>query len=103
MNISMNGKIHETANCRGPWLNTIEVRLADGRDFTLDRDTTEYSVDGSTISMDWFNVYSWDGWNADYNLNPSDFKGCKVIDYYVEEDADDEYRLQIEPSSLCFY
>lgn len=104
MRVSFSAKIFESDNCKEIWLNTIRVQKQDGSIVTLDRDTTEYSINGHTAEITFRDVYIWDDETstADYDLHLNDFAGAKLLDYDVEDDADDEYKLRIIKKSIRF-
>lgn len=94
MDIILKGKIKETANCKGPWLNTITVKTKKGREYVLDRDETGYTIYGNRLEMVWHNVYIWNGSEPDYNI-PDDIRNAEIIRYEIEDDAEDGYDLKI--------
>lgn len=106
MRITFSAKIKETKNCTGIWLNTIRVQKKDGTIVTLDRDATEFSIsaDGHFADVEFRNVYAWDSDEgvADYSLDHKDFRGAKLLDYEIEDDADKDYELVIDKNSICF-
>ena len=107
MRVSFKAKVTETDNCKGIWLNTIRVKLRNGEIVTLDRNETEFSINGHDADIEFCNVYSWDSGTdeenyANYNLFAEDFFGAKLLDWEVEDDADDDYKLRIIKKSLHF-
>lgn len=95
--------IKETPNCKGPWGNTISVKLKDGREIVLDRDQTEYTVnEDGTMTMEWLGVYIWNGENPDYDISEDMMNGAKIISIEIEEDADPDYDLIINHSQVQF-
>ena len=104
MRVSFSAKVFESDNCKGIWLNTIRVQKQDGSIVTIDRDTTEYSINGHTADITFRDVYAWDDetGTANYDLQVEDFVGAKLLDYDVEDDADDEYRLNLIKKSIRF-
>lgn len=107
MNLSFEAKIKETKGCSGVWLNTITVKKKDGTIVELDRDTTEWSIgeDGTSVHVEFLHSYEWDSDESkmNYNLHLEDFEKSEMIDYMIEEDADEGYELSIDKSSLYFY
>lgn len=109
MRLSFAASVKETENTQGIWLNTITVRLKDGREVVLDRDQTDYSslrvveYQQAYFDVEWSGVYVWDGENMDYSISADMFRDCVLVDYMIEEDADDEYVFKIMPKTLAFF
>lgn len=111
MKVYLKAKVTETENCKGIWLNTITVQLADKSIVTLDRDTTEYSINGHNADIEFSGVYAlstvclWDSEEIgamDYSLKPEDFVRAKLLDWEVDDDADENYKLKLIKNSLRF-
>ena len=108
MKLTMSGLIRETENCKGPWFNTL-IGSNNSKQIVFDRDETEFTVheyDPSTgyakIDIQWNNVYIWDGETCDYDI-PEDFIKHTTFDNYdIEEDADENYDLIIDLSTICY-
>lgn len=96
------GKVRETEDCKGVWVNAAIVELADGRTVTVDRDETEFTVDNGNVSMQWNNCYIWDGEQAEYNITEEMFEGARVKEIEVEDDADEEYDISFDPEDISF-
>ena len=81
----------------------MSVRLKDGREITLDRDQTEYTVnEDGTMTMEWLGVYIWNGENPDYTISKDMMNGAKIISIDIEEDADPDYELMVDNSQVQF-
>ena len=80
-----------------PYINWIKVRLADGRVVVLDRVTTLYNDPGKEqiLDMSWEALYLWDGKVEDYAVDVN-FNGAEVVFVYVEDDAPEEYDIDIQ-------
>lgn len=104
MRISFSAKVYETKECKGIWLNTIRVQKNDGSIVELDRDTTEYSINKHDAEIEFLGLYVWDSntSTANYNLQLEDFAGAKLLDWLVEDDTDENYRLEIIKKSIRF-
>lgn len=102
MTLYFTGTIHETKNCTGIWLNTISVKLSDGSIVTIDRDETEFTIEDNKFQMQWNNVYIWNGETEDHNIDVDMFEGAAIVNYEIEDDADDEYELVINDMSTNF-
>ena len=105
MRVAFSGTLHETEDCKGLRINLLSVRKTNGDMVLLDRDSTFYSIypDGH-FDAEFRNVYTWDPDQslANYNLDLKDFVGAKLINYEIEDDADDDYNLIInEDSFVC--
>ena len=57
MRVFLKAKVTETKNCKGIWLNTITVQLLDKRIVALDRDTTNYSINGHSAEITFLGTY----------------------------------------------
>ena len=81
-----------------PFVATATLRTRDGRELTLDRDMTGYSLyeEGKLfgVGMTWRGLYLWDGERADYNVTPELFYGA-AISLVVEDDAPEGYSLKL--------
>lgn len=104
MKVYLKAKVEETKNCKGIWLNTITVQLLNKDIVVLDRDTTEYSINGHDADIEFSGVYIWnsDIEAMDYNLKPEDFTCAKLLDWELENDADENYKLKLIKNSLRF-
>lgn len=104
MRVTLKGFVKNTENSYGVFLNTITVETPNKERIILDRDTTEYDINfDNTVNITLSDVYIWDDENQNYNISSDMFRKCKLIDYEVEDDVDDEYKLIINKSSICFF
>lgn len=104
MRVFLKAKVTETENCKGIWLNTITVQLLNKSVVVLDRDTTEYSVNGRNASIEFSNVYIWgsETETMNYDLNPNDFICARLIDWEIDDDVDEGYELRLIKNSIRF-
>lgn len=105
MRLRFLANVKETENSKGVMLNTITVEANDGKVYVLDRQTTSANYekvenDIKTMNVEWIGVYIWDGENEIYDFNPSIFHNCKIVEYDVEDDADEDYELIIDRDSF---
>lgn len=104
MRVTLKGFVKNTENSYGVFLNTITVETPNKERIILDRDTTEYDINfDDTVNITLSDVYIWNGESQNYNTSSDMFRKCKLIDYEVKDDVDDEYELIIEKSSICFF
>ena len=78
-----------------PWINTA-IFFTNRGELVIDRDRTEYNYDPITglMSMDWRNVYIWDGHEPNYNI-PDDFFDHAILkELEVEDDAPTNYEIK---------
>lgn len=91
-------------------INTLEITLPTGTTITVDRDTTEYDLNGDMV---WKSCYLWaiDGHNIfgdGYRFkNSSDVKDFKelikeaTLEFTYDEDvADEDYKVTIKEISI---
>ena len=104
MRVFLKAKVTETENCKGIWLNTITVQLLDKRIVVLDRDTTNYSINGHSAEITFLGTYIWDSdtETMNRNLRPEDFVCAKLLDWEVDEDVDEGYKLKLIKNSIRF-
>lgn len=107
MRVAFSAKLKETNNCKGIWLNSIQVQKQDGTVVTLDRDKTEYFItaDGHNANVVLKDVYTWDYDKnvAIYDLNREDFTGAVLYDYELEDDTGEDYELVIDEKSFWIF
>ena len=82
-------------------INTLSLILPNGTKLTIDREETEYDIEGSRLDMTWRNCYIWaiDGYNIFGDegspIGGTEFKSLlhAVSSYYfeLEEDAGEDY------------
>lgn len=78
-----------------PWINTATFFTNRG-ELIIDRNRTEYTYDPITglMSMDWKDVYIWDGHEPNYNI-PDDFFDHAILkELEVEDDAPTNYEIK---------
>lgn len=102
MIIDFHGTINETENCKGVWINTIDIQLTNGNIITLDRDTTYHYVVDGYLFMEWCGVYWWTGTMANYNLCAEMLEGAKIVNVCIEDDADLDYDVTITNMVFSF-
>lgn len=90
------GKIHETPNCKGIWINTISIHKKNGEEIVLDRKWTEWEVKDGNYSMEWYRPYIWNGEIENFDIPEDILDDVSHITIDVEEDADAEYKITIE-------
>ena len=79
-----------------PYVNTITFRLKDGREITVDRDSTAWDSVGSNMYwMQWNACYAWDGETMDYDLTKNMFYYAEIIDIDIEDEAPEEWSIEI--------
>ena len=103
------GKIHETESSKGICLNSIKVRLRDGRIINFDRDRTDYTVSNGRFTMEWSGVYMYQtAIDKDYLVDSNDVAlllclilgDATLVDYTIDDDTDVYYELNIESMSV---
>ncbi len=104
------GKIHETESSKGMCLNSIKVKLRDGRIINFDRDRTDYTVCNGRFTMEWSGVYIWHPTviDKDYLVDSNDVEllldlilgAATLVDYTIDDDTDVYYELDIESMSV---
>ena len=103
------GKIHETESSKGICLNSIKVRLRDGRIINFDRDRTDYTVSNGRFTMEWSGVYMYQtAIDKDYLVDSNDVAlllglilgDATLVDYTIDDDTDVYYELDIESMSV---
>ena len=62
-------------------VNTLELMLPKGIRLTIDREQTEYDIEGTTLNMTWRNCYLWS--LNDFNIFGEE--GCQINDEYAVE------------------
>ena len=77
-----------------PWINTITVAMPDGREFVIDRDHTDFSVEDGKLSMSWLYPYIWDGEGKHYDL-PFGIEKAELVSVDIEVDAPAGYEVHI--------
>lgn len=79
-----------------PYLNTLTLLTDDGKYVVLDRQCTEYTYDKITgrMTMDWVNLYIWDGETENYNIPDDIFDNAIVTKIEVEDDAPAGYTFR---------
>lgn len=89
-------------------VNKLILRLKDGREVGIDRDTTYFEIDDGNLDMDWDDCYIWDHIDfkedGKYYLSDKDkdlFIGAEVIELELEDDADEDYKVEIESVSIA--
>lgn len=78
----------------GLMLNAITVRRNDGKEVVLDRDESTYILENGNADIVFQEVYEW-GDEAYYPTDPKLYDGAEVIDYEIEDDAPEDYDLEI--------
>ena len=81
----------------GLMLNTITIKRNDGKVVVLDRDETEYTLKDKKADVVFRGIYEWDE-EEKYPDNFNDVKlydGAELIDYEIEDDAPEDYDLEI--------
>lgn len=104
------GKIHETESSKGMRLNSIKVRLRDGRIINFDRDRTDYTVSNGRFTMEWSGVYIYHPTtiDKDYLVDSNDtgllfdliLGAATLVDYTIDDNTDVYYELDIESMSV---
>ena len=98
MKVEFNGTYkNKTVEDEGLWLNTITVKRTDGKEVVLDRDETNYTLENGEADILFRGIYEWDD-DAYYPDNVEDVKlydGAEIIDYEIEDDAPEDYDLEI--------
>jgi len=86
------------------WINTLTFRLKSGKEVTIDREWTQYSIeeDGS-FGMTWRGCYFWDDEHNNCNNlaylteeDMTEIENAELVDIYVDEDADTDYEVTID-------
>lgn len=86
-------------NSKDVYINTATFRLPSGREVTVDRDRTEWSVsDAGILRMEWKNCYIWDEEEARYEF-PKEFDDAEFVSIEVEDDAPEGYEVEIQMAS----
>ncbi len=94
MRIGINGIIETTRNCKGPWINYIEIIMKDGKEIIIDREYSYYDVDKENFNTTWYSCYIWNGSEElAPKINLTDIKKVKVI---IEDDVDEDYFCEAE-------
>lgn len=86
-------------------INIAKFKLKSGSVITIDRDTTEYTIENGKLDMLWRGCYMWaiDNWNIfddeTYITDADEF--AKLVDgaeleLELEDDADEDYEVKIE-------
>lgn len=85
-----------TANMDYPYVNSATF-LYDGREVTVDRDSTYYSYDSETgsLTMDWESLYIWNGEEPDYDIPAGFPERAVLVELDVEDDAPDGYKFEL--------
>jgi len=73
-------------------INTADFCLSNGTSITIDRDNTEWSIEGNTLSMTFKNCYLW-GING-FNI----FDGSSLV--YLTDYGTEEFRKLVEDSTV---
>ena len=91
-------------------INTLSIKLPNGSILQLDRDTTEYDLEGQDLSMTWRNCYLWSlddcnifGEEGYYVKNVEEFRELinrSGSQFILEEDTDKDYTVLIESFTL---
>ena len=78
-------------------INVFVFRLKNGKEVTLDRDYTGYSIDKDNLSMTWKGCYYWDGESRNYisGEDIKDLRKAELIRIELEDDADPDYTVEI--------
>ena len=101
MNLFFGAKIKETKDTKGIWLNTITLKDFAGNIITLDRNCTVWRHYDDKTGVKWYNVYIWDGEHKNYDITPDMLKGYRLVDYEIEDDAEEGYEVIIDTNSFC--
>lgn len=85
-------------------INTLKVTLKDGGVLYIDRDTTEYDIEGTTLNMTWNNCYLWtlngqnifgeEGYHITEDTSIKEFKTLLKganYEFFLDEDMDEDY------------
>lgn len=94
-------------------INTLIFKLPNGTEITVDRDDTEYDIQGLDLTMVWRNCYLWAindcnvfGFNGKYikgNYERAEFKRLierSTVSFMLEEDVDEDYKVEILEMSI---
>ncbi len=92
-------------------INTLHLRLPSGTVLTLDRDSTEWTIDNGNLSMVWNGVYLWeiDGYcifcdDTGHGMYVSEesfdeflkYVESAVPEFDLDDDVDPDYRVDIK-------
>lgn len=89
-------------------INTLKVQLPSGGTITIDRDHTEFSVNGNRLTMTWYGCYLWAiddhnifGGHGCHDINVEELKNAVMsgasIFFELEDDVDDsDYYVTLE-------
>lgn len=78
-------------------VNTAKFRYPNGREVTIDRNETYYTIENGKLSMEWRACYFWDE-NGAVFLTDKDYdelENAELIELELEEDADADYVVEI--------
>lgn len=78
-----------------PYINVVIFKLSDGRTVVLNRERTEWSVNGDVVDMIWRDCYILDGERCDYSITADDLKDAELVTGLTEDDAPEDYFLTI--------
>lgn len=86
-------------------INTLEIRLPNGTTLTLDRNETNFDIEGNNLSMTWEGCYLWSInnfciFNDTCSMSTNEFKELikgALLNFVLEEDdVPENYYVQIK-------
>ena len=94
-------------------INTLVIKLRNGGVIQVDRDQTEYDIQGLDLDMTWRNCYLWtlndknifgeEGYYITEETSVEDFKELisnATYSFLLEEDMDEDYIVQIRSMEI---
>lgn len=83
------------SNTKTPWINTA-IFMVDGKEVVIDRGTTEwvYDAESRVLSMNWSDVYIWDGEDENYDIPVDLMKKAVFKEFDIEDDAPENYEIK---------
>ena len=94
-------------------INTLVIKLRNGGVLQVDRDQTEYDIQGLDLNMTWRGCYLWtlndenifgeEGYHITEETSVEDFKELisnATYSFLLEEDMDEDYIVQIRSMDI---
>ena len=90
-----------SSNAKTPWINTA-IFMVDGEEVVIDRDTTEWVYDAKSkvVSMNWSDVYIWDGEDENYDIPVAFMEKAVFKEFDIEDDAPENYEIKFRGTWL---
>lgn len=111
MVIDMRLNITAKTNKEYVMINTAKLTLPDGNVLTIDRDTTEYSIENGDLYTNWDYCYLWAVNDIDLFINKAyldedneelvSILNKSKLELELEDDADPDYKVKVEEWFFC--